>query len=452
MINPLDWDNEYSEIMDKGGFDAVIGNPPYVRQETLKQFKHYFQNNYQVYHGLADLYTYFIERGIKLLNKKGAISYIVANKWIKANYGKPLRKYLKSKQIKGIIDFGDLPVFQNAAAYPCIISIYNKPPKEKFKVTEIKNLNFISLKEYVNLNNFDVTHSTLDEEGWSLVDPQTQDLLSKLHLNSISFGEYLNGDVYRGITSGLDKAFVIDAETCDAIIKENPKSKEHIKPYMSGKDVKRYKIPITEKYLLYIPWNFKINDNEAIKNHLLNFKDDLKNRPEVKQGRFRWFALSRYASDYFQEFEKPKIMYLKFQVKPTFTMDYKKYYPNSAIWVLPTDDKFLLGILNSKIGWFMISNYCTRIQNGYQLIFKYLTKIPIPDINSNHNNDKSNHNKLKELVEQMLKLQKDIDTTRTPQSKELIQRQIDVIDKQIDKLVYELYGLTEDEIKIVEDN
>jgi len=451
-INPFDWNNEFKDIIDNSGFDVVVGNPPYVRQETLKDYKHYFQNHYAVYHGLADLYTYFIEKGTNLLKKNGYISYIVANKWIKANYGKPLRKWLLSKSIEEIIDFGDLPVFLKAAAYPCIINVINRTPKTKIKVAHIKNLNFISLKDQVKKDSFYVNFLNLDDEGWSLVDPETQHLLSKLNLKSITLGKYLDGGVYRGITSGLDKAFVIDANTRDKIIKEDPKSQKYIKPYMVGKDVKRYIFPITEKYLLYIPWNFKINEYTAIKNHLLKFKENLNRRPEVRQGRFKWFALSRYAADYFEEFDKPKIMYLKFQVKPAFTMDYNKYFPNSAIWTIPTDDKFLLGILNSNTGWFLISNYCTRIQNGYQLIFKYLANIPIPNISSSDTENVSNRERLIQLVEQILNLNRDFKLTKSPHDKDLIQRQINATDKQINTLVYELYGLSEDEISIIEDN
>ncbi len=124
-INPFDWTSKatgFGEVMESGGFDTVIGNPPYVRQELLGDFKDYFQQHYEVYHGTADLYAYFIEKGVSLLRKDGLFSYIVANKWMRANYGEPLRCWMKKQRIEEITDFGPLPVFEGATTYTCIIS------------------------------------------------------------------------------------------------------------------------------------------------------------------------------------------------------------------------------------------------------------------------------------------------------------------------------------------
>jgi hypothetical protein len=142
-------------------------------------------------------------------------------------------------------------------------------------------------------------------------------------------------------------------------------------------------------------------------------------------------------------------MYLKFQVKTAFVFDDIGFYPNSAVWFIPTSDKYLLGILNSKIGWFLISNYCTQIKNGYQLIFRYLSQIPIHKINFSETSDKARYDRMVTLVDQMLELHKQLTLAKTDHEKTVIQRQIDATDRQIDRLVYELYDLTEEEIKIV---
>jgi len=198
-INPFDWEKEFPEIFPRGGFNVVIGNPPYVRQEGLGEFKGYFQKHYKAYHGIADLYTYFIERGLSLLQKEGVFSYIVANKWMRANYGQPLRKWLKGQYIEEIIDFGDLPVFKGTSTYPCIIRINRSTSKDSFEVTQLKSLAFQDLNDYVRENHYHVNQSDLEDSGWSLADNRTHALLAKLISKGTPLGKYLDGKIHNGI-------------------------------------------------------------------------------------------------------------------------------------------------------------------------------------------------------------------------------------------------------------
>lgn len=245
----------------------------------------------------------------------------------------------------------------------------------------------------------------------------------------------------------------------ERLIAEDPRSAELIKPFLAGRDIKRYQIPEIDKYLIFIAtgwtreksggshdaWGWLRNNYPAIADYLLHFAEAAQKRYD--KGEY-WWELR--ACDYYDEFEKPKIMYLVFQVKPAFTFDEAGTYANNAVWITPKSDKTLLGILNSKLGWFMISNYCTQIQNGYQLIFNYLGKIPIRTINVSDPQDVARHDHMVSLVDQMLSLHKQIHEARTPHEQTALQRQIEATDHQIDALVYELYGLTEEEIKIVE--
>ena len=458
-INTFDWVVEFSEIMGNGGFDAVIGNPPYVRQEMLSDLKEYFAQNYQVYHGVADLYTYFIEKGVSLLLPRGIFSYIVANKWMRANYGLPLRVWLKGQHIEEIVDFGDLQVFQKATTYPCILRISKEASHDSFGVAQMKTLSFANLSDYVEEHRYQVQQFDLDDTGWSLVDESVKKLLEKLRRSGVPLGEYVNGKIYYGIKTGLNEAFVIDEETRARLIAEDPRSEELIKPFLAGRDIKRYQPPKSNRYLIFTRRGVKIKDYPAIKRYLSQFKERLTPKPKDwkgdkwigrKPGIYQWYEIQDTVS-YYEEFEKPKIMYLVFQVKPAFTFDEAGTYGNNAIWITPNADQYLLSILNSKLGWFLISNYCTQIQNGYQLIFKYLGKVPIHTIDFSDSEDVASHDRMVQLVENMLELNKKLAETKTGHEKTLLQRQIDATDHQIDRLVYDLYDLTEEEVKIVEE-
>jgi len=468
-INPFDWSKEFEPVIAAGGFDAVIGNPPYVRQEGLKEQKKYFEMHYAVYQGTADLYAYFFEKGISLLRSKGLFSFIVANKWMRANYGKPLRAFLLTKQIEEIVDFGDLQVFKNATTYPCIIRVSNEKPAREFCSSKVEALDFPSLDEYVVANWHPIDPRSLTDDGWSLGDQKSTLLLNKIKRSSVLLESYLDGKICSGIKTGFDEAYVIDVETRQKLIEEDPQNNEIIKPYLAGRDIQRY-LPLKPgKFLIFIPWHFPLHEDTtimgaskkaeeefkkqypAIYRHLSKYKDRLSARNPTETGvRYEWYALQRFGSNYYQEFEKPKIMYNKFQVKPTFSFDYGINYPNTAIFSIPIQDFYLLGILNSKLGWFLISNYCTQIQNGYQLMFDYFGKIPIHPINISDFADKARHDHMVAHVTQMLDLNKKLQDARLEQERTMLSRQIEATDSAIDKLVYELYGLTEEEVKVVE--
>ena len=171
---------------------------------------------------------------------------------MRANYGEPLRRWLKMKCIEEITDFGDLPVFENATTYPCIIRISNQKPHLQPQVTIVKTLSFPSLSEYVAFNSSFLDQSKFLDEGWSLANSEVQSLLEKLNKKSVSLGQYVNGKIFYGIKTGLNAAFVIDSATRDKLIAEDPKSAELIKPFLVGRDIKRYQSPETIRYLILI--------------------------------------------------------------------------------------------------------------------------------------------------------------------------------------------------------
>jgi hypothetical protein len=459
-VNVFDWQAEFPEIFEACGFDAVIGNPPYVRQEMLGNFKEYFQTHYEVFNGTADLYVYFIERSLSLLREHGIFSFIVANKWMRANYGTALRKWLKFHDIEEIVDFGDLPVFQKATTYPCIIRMVKNKPEKSVNVTVVKTLDFHDLQEYVAEKQYAVEQMKLDDGGWSLVNSGTQKLLDKLRTIGTPLGEYVQGEIYRGVLTGLNEAFVIDEEIRNRLIVEDPKSAELIKPFVAGKDIKRYAFLLVQRYLITIPkgWTRKESNNSknkwewfersypAIAAHLKPFETQGQKRYD--KGEY-WWELR--ACDYYNEFQKPKILWPEIASGARFSIDLNSLYANNKIFIIPDGSLYLLGLLNSLLLKLFIHSVCTDLQgDSFNFSAVFVSKTPIRPIDLGNVSDKARHDRMVQMVEQMLTLNKQLPEAKTSHEHTLIQRQIDATDRQIDKLVYELYGLTPEEIAIVE--
>lgn len=454
--NAFEWRFEFPEVLDDEGdfvgFDAIIANPPYIRQEELKEWKEYFAKRFTTYAGTADIYVYFVELGMELLKMQGGFTYILPNKWMRANYGNALRRYLKQQRIVAIEDFGDLPVFDEATTYPAIMRLERATPVETFDAVNVDTLDYeFGIGRYMTNNRFKVGVDAMQDEGWTLSSLAEQQLMEKLRSNGVTLGEYVDGKIFRGVLTGLNEAFIIDEATKEKLIKEDPNSADVIKPFLAGRDIKRYQVPESNNYLLFIPWHFPLHNDPSISGasskaemafkkqypavykHLFQYKKKLSSRNKAETGiRYEWYALQRCAATYYEEFEKPKIAYQVFQVKPVFIYDEIGHYTNNAIWIIPEGDKQLLAILNSTLGWFFISKYCTAIQNGYQLIYKYLEQIPIATSKDPH---------IITLVDQILAAKAadpDADTSAW--------------EAEIDQLVYQLYGLTNEEIRIVEES
>ncbi len=450
-INAFDWEEGFTEVFMQGGFDTVIGNPPYVRQELLGDQKEYFKTHYKVYHGVADLYTYFFEKGIELLKKDGLFGIIVANKWMRANYGEPLRKWLKAQTIYRIIDFGDLPVFQQATTYPCII-IAGRPSayKAPIQVTEMETLDFGQLGEYIQAREKPVSKENLNDKGWQLVSDEEMKLLNKLKESAVPLGEYVQGKIYRGVLTGLNEAFVIDKATRDHLIAEDPKSAEIIKPFLAGRDIKRYKQPHSDKYLIFTRRGINIERYPAIKRYLLQFKDRLIPKPKSwkgekwqgrKPGPYKWYEIQD-AIDYYEEFEKPKIIYPNILKKPEFAFDDAHWFTNQKCFIISMDDKHLLGILNSSIMFYWFQKILPKLRGGfYEPSYVFFKDFPIQN---------TKDSQITNYVNNLLHLNKQLHSATLETERQQLQRAIAHAERKIDELVYQLYGLTEEEIGIVE--
>ncbi len=461
-VNPFDWKAEFPEIMKAGGFDAVIGNPPYVRQESLSGLKDYLAQHYEAFDRVADLFAYFMEKSVMLLREGGRFSFIVSSSFLRTTYGEALRRTLKKQAaVLSILDFGGLAVFENAKdTYVCIPLLTKMKQPPRIDVSRIPSLGFTSLDDSAIEHRFTIPHERLTENAWSLKSDQEAAVFDKVMKAGKPLGNYVRGAICYGIKTGLNEAFVIDAATRKALISKDKASAQLIKPLLGGEDIRRYVFNKTALWLIFTRRGTSINQFPAIREHLSKWKVQLAPKKSAKDkfgrkpGSYEWYEIQDDVA-YFKVFDGPKIIYPDIAKGPRFMLDTDGHYLANTAYCLGTDDRYLLGILNSRLFWFAISNLSIPFgvragQYRYRLIYQYMEKVPIRVVDFNSKADKERHGRIVSLVEGMLELHQRLTDAKTPADKDRLQRQIDATDQEIDRLVYDLYGLTEEEIQIVE--
>lgn len=295
---------------------------------------------------------------------------------------------MKERRIEEIIDFGDLPVFPEATTYPCILRISRGATKSIFNATVVKTLAFKRLVAYVTEHRYAVDRSKLEDSGWSLVNESIQLLLEKLLQSGITLNEYVDGKIYRGIITGLNDAFVIDRNTRNMLIAKDPKNSELIKPFLVGRDIKRFEPPESDQYLILIPdgwtkthlsgtinaWIWFQNNYPSLADHLSGFSEDGQKRYD--KGEYWWELRS---CDYYNEFEKPKIILPDISPKGNFALDADgKYYSANTTYIIISGDRYLLTLLNSALLTFYYKNLLSTYRGGYLRFFtQYLVQLPI---------------------------------------------------------------------------
>ena len=439
------------------GFDVVIGNPPYVRQEAIKELKPALKAaGYECFSGTADLLVYFYERGVKLLRAGGTITLITSNKFYRAGYGEKLRCFLtRELTLRRLIDFGDAPVF-DAIAYASILSgsrAASPPNASLLAYTWGKEMTFDRITAVVSECGQQIRQCELKPESWRLESPAILRLLEKLRQVGKPLGEYVKGCFYNGVKSGHTQAFVVDRTTRDLLIKEHKSSAKVFKPYLAGRDLKRWRVQSRELWLIYVPWHFPLHEDAtitsaspkaerefkklypAIYRHLEQFKGELARRDKAETGiRYEWYAMARPRFEIHTAFEQPKIILGIFMNKPTYAFDTEGFCVNNAQHFIGGANPYLVAILNSNVCWWFLTHICTDLQNGYlQALIEYQIQIPIPDAPA------VQQKPVERLVERILAA-KQRDAAAD----------VSALEREIDERVYRLYGLTAEEIELVE--
>ena len=264
---------------------------------------------------------------------------------------------------------------------------------------------------------------------------------------SIPLGEYIGQEIFRGVVTGLNSAFIISEKEKETILSSDPKSEFFIKPMLAGKDIKRYAISHQPRFLIYTYHGAEVPPNSGIIQHLTPHKEEL----DLRATEQKWFELQQPQYAFFDYFNKPKIVYPEICSRPNFAFDDKGYFMNNKCFGIPKADLYFLGLLNSQLMTFFFEIFIPRLRGGFFMPgSSMLVKLPIRTINFSDPTDKARHDRMVALVTQMLDLNKKMQDARLEQEKTQLSRQIAATDASIDKLVYELYELTAEEIAVVE--
>lgn len=363
------WDGKQLE----GGFHAVIGNPPYVRQELIKALKPMLKRDYPgSYDGSADLFVYFYELGFTLLKPGGRLSYVVTNKWLKAGYGENLRGFFADKAwLDFIADFGHAKsFFPDADVFPSVL-VARKPDDSAAPITTDvcaiprDDVPEKGLDAAVAKATYSLQRAHFLRESWVLEPPEVIELLSKIRAGKTTLSEYVGAKPSYGIKTGLNEAFLIDTPTKDRLVAEHASAAEIIKPYLRGQDVGRWSASWQGLWMIFMRRGTNLGDYPSIERHLTRYRTQLLPKPSDwkppesdptakwpgrKEGNYAWYELQD-AVDYFSEFEKPKIVYQVIQFHPRYSLDRDGRYSNDKTFILPSDDAWLLAVLNSPLMW-----------------------------------------------------------------------------------------------------
>lgn len=431
-----DWfDSEWMFGVD--GFDIVIGNPPYVRQELISN-KPVLSSAYSgIYDGRADLLVYFFGAGIRHLSSDGILAYISSDKFFIRGYGKKLRAYLKANtQLVNMVKFGELPVFKAAVDSSIIILKNRREIDSKFCFAQAKTKNdIIDINNLVVVSGAMLSQQNLKDDGWTLNSSEALALIEKIIGRHQTLWEYTHGNIFAGVKSGMDGAFVIDEATKNTLVKTDPSSSKLIKPWYKGKDIRRWTADFKGTYVIYVPQNkIDIDDFPAIKSHLAKFRDGLEKRV-TKQ---KWYEMQQPQERFTELFEQKKIIYGEISTEMRACVDDKRSYGTMKMFFMPYD-LGIVGLLNSKLfDWFARMTFASLGDpwNGGRLSFNtmYMKTVPVPALLNENDH-------IQEIVKKLI-ADKNNGDMESYQSLEV----------ELNHSIYNLFNLTTEEIAIIEES
>jgi len=483
-LNPFDWPREFPEIMAAGGFDVVIGNPPYIRIQTMKEWAPLEVELYKEHYASArqgnyDIYVVFVERGLQLLHEQGRLGFILPHKFFNAQYGEPLRRLLsQGRCLADVVHFGDQQVFAGATTYTCLLFL-NKSGTDTCRVSKVTDLN--AWRRDGQAEAGAIPTASLGYGEWHFAIGRGADLFEKLRQMPVKLGDISH--LFVGVQTDADDVYILEQLK---INNENNlvlcKSKQtgiehwfenvHLKPLLKGSlNIKRYFYKNLNKRLIF-PYEIidgksvLINPEDYNKKYPLTWEYLIKNRKrliERNKGKLgqNWYGYV-YKKNH-TRFSSPKILTPSIAKYSCFAFDNDgKYFfvgsgggGGGAYGITLIDNNvnylYVLGLLNSNLLNAFLKSIATPFRGGYFATNKqYLENLPIRLIDFTDPADAARHDRMVALVEEMQDLHQRLAAASLPQDRERLRRRIEATDQEIDALVYELYDLTPAEIALVE--
>jgi adenine-specific DNA-methyltransferase len=452
------WKLQFSEIFrDKGGFDIVIANPPYIQlqKSSGELSKQYENSGYETFEKTGDIYSLFYETGFKVLKDKGSLIFITSNKWMRAAYGAKTRKFFSDKTNPLLlIDFAGQKIFETATVDTSILMFSKEKNQENTSACIVKDKVLNNLSLFIRHNSINCKFSGSD--SWVVLTPIERQIKEKIEQRGTPLKDW-DISINYGIKTGFNDAFIITGEKRKELILDDPKSAEIIRPILRGRDIKRYSHEFADLWLLFIPWHFPLHNDPTIKgaskeaekafkaqysaiyNHLLQYKSKLSNRNKAETGiRYEWYALQRWGANYWEDFSKQKIVWADLaRTGNAFTYDSSNSFLLNTCYILtlPSENekilKFILGVLNSKLMLFYMDIISSKLdETGWRWFKQFVEILPIPF-------DESKLSEIAFATDLIIKNKTDRQKMRD-------------YEKELNTLIYKLFELSDEEVVFID--
>ncbi|WP_327196854.1 Eco57I restriction-modification methylase domain-containing protein [Sphingobacterium spiritivorum] len=421
------WQLYFMDVFEQGGFDVIIGNPPYIQLQKNggSLAKIYENQSFETFQKTGDIYSLFYEKGWQLLKSKGVLTYITSNKWMRAGYGENTRKFFAEKTNPVLlIDFAGQKIFETATVDVNILMFTRDKNRQKTQACVVKENVLNKLSVFVR--QFAAEYNFSTKESWIILNPIEQSIKLKIEAIGTPLKDW-DINIYRGILTGYNEAFIIDGATKNKLIAEDSKSAEIIRPILRGRDIKRYSYDFSDLWLINTHNGIKekgikpinIDDYPAIKNHLDNYYPKLAKRADKGETPYN---LRNCA--YMEDFYKQKIVWGNLNLKASYAIAPEGYFVNAPCPMIVPANKYLLAVLNSKLADYYIRNLGVTRNGGY---FEYkpmfIEQMPVPIISE------MQQNKIAKLVSETVTSE---------------------VEKIIDKAIFKLYDLTIEEVNFIQ--